>query len=271
MLKSLVAKGGILLNVDFATKEELFAAIAEDAFNRGLVSSKEEFQQGLLDREAQMSTELEKGVAIPHVKMTIVPDIFVYVITSQRGIKFGGLGSKVKITFLIGAPKDSQHFLDTMAMVARFLQKKELKDALIAVQDEQEVLTLLESALGVSESREEGSRNLHGLFLTLNDKESIETAMKLAVELGVKGIQVFDTTNAAAKIALNFPFLSFFASRNEQIASRTMFGVVECETVVQRLHAHLKKEDIDIQKPGAGLLFSFPLGVVFGGVDADYL
>ena len=271
MLKELIDKGGILLNTKFATKEELLRWAADDAASKQLVTSADEFYKGLIDREEQMSTEIEKGIAIPHAKLDIINEIFVYCIVSTKGIKFGGFGSKVKIAFLIGAPSSSQHFLDTMAMIARVLNKKEFRDALMQAQDTESVLTLIDETCKVSVVEAQGTQNMHCLILILNDSSQMETATELAIELGIKGIQVFDTTNAAAKIALNFPFLSFIPSKNEQITAKTLVGVIENETIVSRLCAHLKKEGIDILKPGAGILYSIPCGIVFGGIDADYV
>lgn len=271
MLKKLIEKGGILLNPEFTTKEEMFRWIAEDAASKQLITSADEFYTGLIDREEQMSTEVEKGIAIPHTKLDSINELFVYCIVSEKGIKFGGFGSKVKIAFLIGAPRSSQHFLDTMAMIARVLDKKDFREALMDCRDTESVLSLIHNTCRVSVSEMQGKRNMHCLILVLNESSQMDTATKLAIELGIKGIQVFDTTNAAAKIALDFPFLSFFTSKNEQIAAKTLIGITENETITSRLYAHMKKEGIDIMEPGAGILYSIPCGIAFGGIDADYV
>lgn len=271
MLNELIEKGGILLNPEFALKEEMFRRISDDAASKQLVSSAGEFYKGLIDREEQMSTEVKKGIAIPHAKLDSINELFVYCIVSEKGIKFGGFGSKVKIAFLIGAPRTSQHFLDTMAMIARMLDKKEFCETLIRSENTESVLSLINDTCRVSVTEMEGTRNMHCLVLVLNDGSQMETAIKLAIELGIKAIQVFETTNAAAKIALDFPFLSFFTSKNEQIAAKTFIGIAESETITSRLYAHMKKEGIDIMKPGAGILYSVPCGISFGGIDADYV
>ncbi len=270
MLKSLIEKGGILINPEFTARDEMFQWIARDAENKGLVSSADVFYQGLISREEQMSTEIEKGVAIPHAKLDEIKEIFIYLTISKKGISFGGLGSKVKISFCIGAPHNAQHYLDVMASIARLLQKNETREALKSNLDEQSLLNLIDDLCKVSEGEKPGKKNMHALLLILNDSSHMETAMNLSIELGIKGAQVFDTTNVAAKIALNFPFLSLMKSKNDRISSKTLFGVIESETIATRLVTHMKKEGIDVRAPGAGILYSFPLNAVYGGIDEDY-
>ncbi len=270
MLKELIEKGAILRNPEFTTKEELFCFVADDAAHKQFVTSADKLYKGLIDREEQMSTEIEKGIAIPHTKLNDINEIFVYLIISEKGIKYAGPGSRVKISFLIGAPHNSRHFIEVMAMIARLLQKKDNREALLKASDEQEILSIIDSICKVSESVEPATRNLHGLVLILNESNTMETAMNLAIELGIKGAQVFDSTNVSAKIALNFPFLSMLASKNEQISSKILFGVVESETIASRLYAHMKKEGININDAGAGILYTFPLGAIYGGIDIDY-
>ncbi len=270
MLKPLIEKGGILINPDFKAKEEMFQWIANDAEKKGLVPSADAFYRGLISREEQMSTEIEKGVAVPHAKIDEIKEIFIYITISKKGISFGGLGSKVKISFCIGAPRNAQHYLDIMASIARLLQKKETREVLNSTLDESTLLDLIDNLCKVSEGEKPGKQNMHGLLLILNDSDHMDTAMNLAIELGIKGAQVFDSTNVAAKIALNFPFLSLMKSKNDQISSKTLFGVIKSENIASRLFAHMKKEGIDVTTPGAGILFSFPLNAVYGGIDEDY-
>lgn len=270
MLRKFIQKGGVIIDPEVKKKEELFALIAKDALEKDLIKNDVEFVKELMNREEQMSTEIESGVAIPHAKTDIVKNGFVYCITSEKGIKFSGLTSKVKVIFLIGVPKQAKHYLDIMAIIARLLQKKEFCANLMESKDKNDVIEHISSYLTAEDTSKLGQKNLFALYLVLNETENVETAMELAVEIGMKSIQVFDTTNAAAKIAYNFPFVSFFSSKNETISSKTLFGIVENETIINRFYAHLKKEGIDVLNPGVGSLFSLPVVTMFGGVEKDY-
>ena len=260
----------IFVNSELKTKEELFRFISDEAFSSELINSADEFYKGLIAREEQISTEVEKGLAIPHTKIDTVKNLFVYIVTSKKGIKYGGLGSKVKISFIIGAPANAEHFLDVMAAIARLMDNKENRRKFEEGNNPEEIFEILNDGADSKEAEEKGKKDRHLIVLSLNEDEKIDTVMKLAVELGVKNLQIFDTTNASAKIAFNFPFLSILASRNNQISSKTLFGMVESNTVVSRMYAHLKAEDIDLELPGTGALFSLPISVAYGGIDADY-
>lgn len=271
MLRSLIRAGTVIINADFEDRDSMFRWIAEDAQTRKLVSSAAEFYDCLVKREEQISTEVAKGIAMPHTRTDTVKQMFLYVVLSQRGIKYSGLGSRVRIVFLVGATKDTAHYLDAMAMIARLLSKEKMRSALTEARTPGDVVALIEESCRTDKATQSGTEHLHGLLLVLNDCPAMETAMELAIELGVKGCQVFDSTNVASKVAFQFPFLSLFSARNDHLAARTLFGVVEHESIAGRLFAHLKKEGIDIGAPGAGVLFTFPLGAVYGGIDEELI
>jgi mannitol/fructose-specific phosphotransferase system IIA component (Ntr-type) len=270
MLRSLIENGTILIDPTIGGRDELFSRIATEAHAKGNVTSAQEFRRALVEREEQMSTEIESGIALPHARTDAVRRMFLCIIVSGKGIKFGAFGSRVKITFLLGAPKEAPNYLDIMAMIARVLGKKQFRHELMHARSGEQVLAAIDEFSVTREAEKPDATDRHGLFLALNDAEEMETAMKLAIELGVKGTQVVESTDVAAKIALDFPFLSLFAGRSQRISSRTLFGVIEDPKIAGRLYAHLKKEGIDVRAPGAGILFTMPLGVVFGGVDQEF-
>jgi mannitol/fructose-specific phosphotransferase system IIA component (Ntr-type) len=270
MLSTLIEKGSVLIDPKVAGRDELFRRVASDAEAKGTVSSAADFHKALTDREEQMSTEVEPGIALPHARTDAVRSMFLYVIVSAKGIKFGTFGSRVKIAFLVGAPKEAPNYLDVMAMIARLLNKKVFRKQLTDARSGDEVVAAIDEACVTREAEKPDAVDRHGLFLALNDAEKMETAMELAIELGVKGTQVIESSDVAAKIALDFPFLSLLAGRSQRISSRTLFGVIENPKIAGRLYAHLKKEGVDVRAPGAGVLFTMPLGVVYGGVDQEF-
>lgn len=269
MLKEFVDRGSVLVDPDVSKKEELFRLVAGDAHSKELITDADSFFDVLMEREKQMSTEIEPGIALPHARTDIVKESFAYVISSKKGIKFGALGSKVRIAFLVGVPSDSKHYLDVMAMIARLLQKKEFRQALAEGKTPAELKTSIDDFCRPSEGTKSAAKNVHALFLSLNDVASMDTALELAIELGVRSTQVLETVNGTAKLAIKFPFMSMFSPKGEHSASRTLFGIIEDESTAGRLCAHLKQEGIDLSAPGIGLLFTFALESLFGGVDAD--
>lgn len=269
MLRRAIDTGGVLLQPPCERKEQFFELAGQAAAEKGLVSSREEFVAALMEREEQMSTEVEAGVALPHARTECVKEIFIYLMISTKGVKFKPVGGKVKIAFLVGAPPQARHYLDIMAMIARLLQKKQFREALLAAGQEADVAAVIEEYSRAEGIDTAGARNFQALFLVLTDSSAMETAMELAIELGVKGTQVFDTTNAARKITMTFPFLSLFSARGSHISSQTLFGLVDDERIAGRLFAHLKKEGIDIAAPGVGALFTVPAAVAYGAIDEE--
>lgn len=60
----------------------------------------------VLNREAQASTAMENGIAIPHAKLENIKSSVVVIGVSRLGVEFGG-DEASKVFFLVLAPKDN--------------------------------------------------------------------------------------------------------------------------------------------------------------------
>jgi len=92
-LKNIIRHELIFIRPDIKNKEQLFDFIAEKAVNSGVVKDSIGFKKELWERENKMSTEIAKGIAIPHVRSDYVGKDFVMVIISSKGIKYSGFSS----------------------------------------------------------------------------------------------------------------------------------------------------------------------------------
>jgi PTS system nitrogen regulatory IIA component len=90
--------------------------------------------QVLQDREALGSTAIGEGIAIPHGKLSGVPNVVAAFARSERGIDFDSLdGKPTHLFFLLVAPEDSAGaHLKALARVSRLLKDKAFRDRLAA-------------------------------------------------------------------------------------------------------------------------------------------
>ena len=148
----LINENLIMLNLPAATKEEAILQLAEKAKEENKVNDVEVFQKAVLHREAEYSTAVGFGVAIPHGKTDAANEPFLMFAT-VNSIDWSALdGNPVDLVFLIGVPeKDaSSTHLKILASLSRKLMKEEFRNSIRGAQTPADVMKLLmESELGL--------------------------------------------------------------------------------------------------------------------------
>lgn len=97
------------------------------------------------EREAEASTGLEYGVAVPHGLSDRIDDIIVALGVCRQGIEFDSMdGISARLIVLILFPRKSfQGNIQTMAGIAHLLQNAKLRDAIRSANSPAEVLRLI--------------------------------------------------------------------------------------------------------------------------------
>ena len=99
----------ILLDVAVASKEELFEVIANYAYDLGFVANAAETCEAFIEREAEYSTGLQDGFAIPHAKAKTVLKPTVLFIRLKQEIEWETFDdSTVKNVFALMVPKEDE-------------------------------------------------------------------------------------------------------------------------------------------------------------------
>lgn len=112
---------------------------------RGKVRDKDGLVRVILEREAQGSTGIGDGIAIPHAKSRELSDMVVAFGRSSRGIDFGSLdGKPTHLFFLLLTPEDrpAEH-LKTLARISRIMRNAALREALTTCGSRQEMGRLI--------------------------------------------------------------------------------------------------------------------------------
>jgi len=110
------------------------------------IASLEDFIRDVEAREAQVSTGVGGGIAIPHAisESVIVPSIVFG--RSEKGIAYGAIDDlPVHLVFLFAIPKSYQNkeYLRTLAYMARFLVHDDVREELSKALSFKEVLSAL--------------------------------------------------------------------------------------------------------------------------------
>ena len=142
----------IKVNMQAESRDEAVRELAELLFQERVLKDKERYIQDVLEREAQVSTDLENGVALPHGKSETVLRPAVAIGTSARGIRFSGEGTSSRVIFLIAMPDqaDDTHITLLSGITSRLLDNACLERIKGAAEPEEILAALTEEKAGAA-------------------------------------------------------------------------------------------------------------------------
>lgn len=111
---------------------------------------------------------------------------------------------------------------------------------------------------------------MYVLFLVLNKTEYLDDILSAFMEIGVKGATILDSQGMASAIVYDEEqHLPLFGSLKNFLNSshpynKTIFTVIESEHLVEKAVEAVHDVVGDICKPGVGLMFTVPIGKIYG-------
>jgi len=106
-------------------KAGLFRVLA-DVFSRKFASEPGDIYRLLVAREAESTTVIHPGLAIPHIVVDGNERFEIVVARSKEGIDFGGQTAPVKVVFALAGSRDERNFhLQALMAIAQIVQNPE--------------------------------------------------------------------------------------------------------------------------------------------------
>ncbi len=132
--------------ISFLEDVTKYDAIQEMSYlSREVVSSVQDFQTALLDREAVVPTGIGMGFATPHMKCDLIEEFFITIGVVQEGIEWDSMDNvPVQMIFMIGGPKNKQRdYLYIISTLSGIIKDEEKRNALFAAEDADEIIEIL--------------------------------------------------------------------------------------------------------------------------------
>ncbi|MDF2680406.1 MAG: fructose transporter subunit [Brevibacillus sp.] len=135
----------IVIPLEATTKEAVLDELIERLDQAGRLHSKEEMKASILAREAQGSTGIGEGIAIPHAKTAAVKQPSICFGLSPEGLDFDSLDQqKAHLFFMIAATEDAnQAHLETLALLSQMLMDDVVRQELMNAQTKEQILSVL--------------------------------------------------------------------------------------------------------------------------------
>ena len=105
-INDLLQKNLMIMDLQATDKQSAIEEMVQRLYEEKIISNIEEFKAGILAREAQTSTGLGDGVAMPHAKNAAVLQPAVLFAKSPQGLDYEALdGQPTSLFFMIAAPE----------------------------------------------------------------------------------------------------------------------------------------------------------------------
>ncbi|MHC3507326.1 PTS fructose transporter subunit IIABC [Streptococcus suis] len=156
-IQDVLRKDVMLLDLQATSKEAVIDEMIASLVDKGYVTDFEVFKTGIMNREAQTTTGLGDGIAMPHAKNAAVKEATVLFAKSNKGVDYASLdGQPTDLFFMIAAPEGANDtHLSALAELSKYLMKAGFADRLRAATNPEEVIAVFDTAEAADKAVEE--------------------------------------------------------------------------------------------------------------------
>ena len=127
-----------------ADKASLLSEIADMAVESGVIApdKRDSVRAALVERERQMSTGMQYGVAIPHARTDCVPELATMILISRSGVPFDTLDGEPATLFIatLSPPADANSHIRFLAAVTRRLSNRRVREKVFAAKTREDLI-----------------------------------------------------------------------------------------------------------------------------------
>ncbi|MGV3328664.1 PTS fructose transporter subunit IIABC [Streptococcus suis] len=156
-IQDVLRKDVMSLDLQATSKEAVIDEMIASLVDKGYVTDFDVFKTGIMNREAQTTTGLGDGIAMPHAKNAAVKEATVLFAKSNKGVDYASLdGQPTDLFFMIAAPEGANDtHLAALAELSKYLMKPGFADKLRGVSSPEEVISVFDAAEAADKAAEE--------------------------------------------------------------------------------------------------------------------
>ena len=141
----LLKKEAVVLGTSVASKDEAINKLISLHEKAGNLTDVEQYKKDILAREAQGTTAIGEGIAVPHAKSTAVKAPALAAITVPDGVDYDAPdGKPAKLLFMIAATTDGNVHLEILSRLMVMLMEPAFAESLMQAKDTEEFLRLID-------------------------------------------------------------------------------------------------------------------------------
>ncbi len=258
----------ILHQVAIKDKAELFLKFAEKVYTTNLIADRTQFYELLLQKENESSSGLEHGVAIPHLRTDLIRKSFMLLATLKTPIDFQTFdGTLVNIVVLLCSPTSEEHiYIQLLARLSRLLKTSENRQAILETVGPNALYNFFDVSGNWEIVEDKAERFL--MSVIIYDDNTFEPFIECLIDLGLVHAQIIDTIPLKQQIHQKLTLLTRSNSEGYVPLNRSKMIIcpVSDREIVNKLSVLLKKQGIDLNLPGVGVVTLSKIESMVGGI-----
>ena len=149
-LSDIMVTDAIVPELKGATRDEVIAELVDALSATGAVTKRSttEITQAVLTREAQATTGIGKGIALPHAKLKGIKSPICTIGRSSGGVDFAALDSKpvYSVILLLSSPDSPDEHLQAMETIFKHVQRDMFRKFLRQSETKETIIELIHEA-----------------------------------------------------------------------------------------------------------------------------
>ena len=160
-ITDLLKRETVIIDFKATNKQDAIDELVEKLSGADRLNDKEEYKEAILAREAQSTTGIGEGIAIPHAKTAAVKTPSIAFARSKQGVDYESLdGQPAHLLFMIAASEGANNaHLETLSRLSSLLMDASFRDQLLAAQSESEIISLIDKKEKENAEEEEAEKN----------------------------------------------------------------------------------------------------------------
>ncbi len=145
-IRELLSCQSIALGAEAANKKDIIEKMTVLMEASGNLTDRKQYLKGVLNREAEGTTGIGEGIAIPHAKNAAVKKAGLAAMVLKKAVDFESLdGEPVKLVFMIAAPDNgANEHLEALSRLSTMLMDDEFRNRLIQAEDRGQFLEIID-------------------------------------------------------------------------------------------------------------------------------
>jgi mannitol/fructose-specific phosphotransferase system IIA component (Ntr-type) len=144
-IQDIIQKNAIIINLEAPDKSGLLIQMAKYLASLYDLKNNEQVVQKILDREAEMSTGIGFGIAIPHARIEGVDSVYMIAARSIKGIEFDAIDEQpVHLVFMMISPANaSNQYTQILSSLSRIMSYEDIRKSLLETETPEEFLNII--------------------------------------------------------------------------------------------------------------------------------
>jgi fructose-specific phosphotransferase system IIA component len=148
LLTDLLTIDRIRVPLRATTKDDVLREMVDLLASNDHIEARDDILRAVREREAVLSTGVGNGVAIPHGKSPVVPELRMAAATMAKPVEYDALdGQPVRLLFMLVGPETAAGpHIKALSRISRLVRKDQVRGQLYAAASAEDFYRLLQEA-----------------------------------------------------------------------------------------------------------------------------